>query len=655
MAWEKVRRVAAGLCLIVAFGQGLAYAGATKSGVIESPIANAHIAVGTKGFSYGQVKRDLETDKVLKGWTQALGGPERLRRIENLYLRGTVETRGLSGYFEEWRVATGQHKQNIDLGGAYKQLTVFNGSKGWVVDQNGSVQQLSGSDLENEVTSAYLGSFSHLIPGRMPGKGEYVGEDESKQSHILRILPTGGQAITFYISKTTYIPLKMERPEAGRIRTTYLSDWREVNGIKIPFHLRQSVGDPSFDILLSLEEARFNVPLIATTFEQPQEGSSDFRFVSGQRALGIPFELLNSNHIFLQAKVNGSGPYWFILDSGAATSIINERLANSLNLRIQAKIEGRTSGDSSFDIGFVKGISFNLPGLDLTNQTIGTAHLEPLEPLVGRTIDGLLGYDFISRFVVEVDYAAKTLNLYDPKAYQYSGSGETIPITLDGNLPYLRGRLAVPGRDLVEGKFLVDTGTSYFLELNKAFVERHKFLDATQKTIQPSPINSHEQGERRMGRVKNLQLGRFTIQNPVVGFSLTTHGVQADPNQDGIVGGDLLRRFKVILDYSRGKMILEPNSYFAEPIEYDMSGADIIAEGADFKTFRVREVFADSPAAEAGLRNGDIIIAMDGRLATEFTLDQINGMFNQAGSEYVLTIKRGNNRLRLNLKLRRLI
>ena len=102
-------------------------------------------------------------------------------------------------------------------------------------------------------------------------------------------------------------------------------------------------------------------------------------------------------------------------------------------------------------------------------------------------------------------------------------------------------------------------------------------------------------------------------------------------------------------------MILEPNSYFAEPIEYDMSGADIIAEGADFKTFRVREVFADSPAAEAGLRNGDIIIAMDGRLATEFTLDQINGMFNQAGSEYVLTIKRGNNRLRLNLKLRRLI
>jgi len=249
----------------------------------------------------------------------------------------------------------------------------------------------------------------------------------------------------------------MERPEAGRIRTTYLSDWREVNGIKIPFHLRQSVGDPSFDILLSLEEARFNVPLIATTFEQPQEGSSDFRFVSGQRALGIPFELLNSNHIFLQAKVNGSGPYWFILDSGAATSIINERLANSLNLRIQAKIEGRTSGDSSFDIGFVKGISFKLPGLDLTNQTIGTAHLEPLEPLVGRTIDGLLGYDFISRFVVEIDYAAKTLNLYDPKAYQYSGAGETIPITLDGNLPYLRGRLAVPGRDSVEGKFLYQT------------------------------------------------------------------------------------------------------------------------------------------------------------------------------------------------------
>src|SRR5262245_20793021 len=102
-------------------------------------------------FDYSQravlVSKEAE---VLRGWARALGGLERLRRIENIYIRGKVETGGLSGLLEEWRVARGQHKQNIELGEAYKQLTVFNGRLGWIVDQNGSVQELKGADLENE-------------------------------------------------------------------------------------------------------------------------------------------------------------------------------------------------------------------------------------------------------------------------------------------------------------------------------------------------------------------------------------------------------------------------------------------------------------------------------------------------------------------------
>ena len=125
-------------------------------------------------------------DEVLRSWARALGGSERLRRIENIYVRGRLETGGLSGVFEEWRVAKGQHKQNVELGEAYKQLTVFNGHIGWIIDQNGSVQGLRGADLESEVTSAYLASFSYLFPNRMPGRVEHTGEDETKQALILK-------------------------------------------------------------------------------------------------------------------------------------------------------------------------------------------------------------------------------------------------------------------------------------------------------------------------------------------------------------------------------------------------------------------------------------------------------------------------------------
>ena len=65
-------------------------------------------------------------------------------------------------------------------------------------------------------------------------------------------------------------------------------------------------------------------------------------------------------------------------------------------------------------------------------------------------------------------------------------------------------------------------------------------------------------------------------------------------------------------------MILEKNAAFAQPFEWDMSGALLLAEGADFDAFRVHAVIAGSPAAQAGLVEGDRIAAIDGRAASGF-------------------------------------
>ncbi len=613
-------------------------------------------AAVTGAFHYSQrALPGSKEDEVLRSWARALGGSERLRRIENIYVRGRVETGGLSGLFEEWRVANGRHKQNIELGETYKQLTVFNGRIGWIVDQNGSVQELIGADLESEVTSAYLASYSYLFPGRMQGRVEHLGEDETKHAHVLNILPQTGRPVAFYLDKATYLPLRLERREAERIRTTYFSDWRDVDGLKMPYQLRQTVGDGTRDLVLTIQEVRLNVPLSPGEFEKPQARSADLHFLSGRAALGIPFEVGGSNHIFIQARLNGSKPSWFILDTGAATSMIDVRLADRLGLKVQGKLEGRRSGDRSIDVGLVKNVIFGFPGVEAANQSTGTIQLQSSDALLGRTISGLLGYDFFSRFVVEIDYTAKKINPSDPKSYQYRGNGESIPITVDGNVPYIRARITLTERDTVQGKFFIDTGTSYFLELNRSFIERNKLLAPLPQTINPPSSATSQDAQVLIVRGKRLQVGRFIIKNPVVRLSKATSGVEANPDQDGIIGGELLRRFKVTLDYSRQQLMLEPNTHFDEPIETDMSGADIIAEGPGFKIFRIRGVVPNSPAAEAGLVEGDVITAIDGRPAAGFTLDQINMMFKQAGSAYTLTIRRASQLSDIKLKLKRSI
>jgi hypothetical protein len=223
-------------------------------------------------------------------------------------------------------------------------------------------------------------------------------------------------------------------------------------------------------------------------------------------------------------------------------------------------------------------------------------------------------------------------------------------------VPIVRAQILLPGRDPIEGTFTVDIGSRGALSLTKPFTEAHHLLGSVRKTIR-APFGAGVGGETKqlLGRVRGLKLGRFLIEDPVTGFSQDVRGALASPDHAGLIGGEILRRFTVIFDYSCLKMILEPNAHFDEPYEYDMSGIFLIAEGPDFKRFKVHRVLEGCPAAEAGVREGDVIAALDGRPAAEFTLEQIRQLFKQERQEVLLSIQHGEESLQIRLKLRRLI
>ncbi len=372
---------------------------------------------------------------------------------------------------------------------------------------------------------------------------------------------------------------------------------------------------------------------------------ADLQFASGQSARRIPFELVG-NHIYLRGRVNNSELLWFLLDTGAAGSYFDAQHAKTLGLGVQ--------GES-------KTVVITFRGVTLRNQTL---LIQPLGFWIydGHAVDGMLGYDFISRFVVEINYENRTINLFEPKRYKHLGSGEVIPLIMleddsGGKVPLVRARITQLGRDPIEGRFIADTGVRGALSFNSPFVEAHRLLQSEQKTIQ-APLGGGSmvrESKQPVGRVPNLQLGSFTFKDPVAIFFLDKKGVLASPEFDGVIGGEILRRFKVVFDYSRQQMILEPNRHFSAPDEYDMSGMLIIAEGNDFKTLKVRHLIEDSPATAAGLREGDVIAAVNGILASKLSLEQVRRMFKKDGQSYLLSIKRGDERMQIRIKLRRLI
>lgn len=174
--------------------------------------------------------------------------------------------------------------------------------------------------------------------------------------------------------------------------------------------------------------------------------ASDVRFTSGRSALKIPFRLFN-NHIYLRVSVNGSGPLWFVLDTGAP-NIIDAKHARALGLKLISGGRGTGSGENEVDVSSAQDISLALPGVTVARQKIGVLSLENLEecsngidvdlqgnisrrsqPMTGdqrQPFDGVLGEQFLRLFVVEIDYAAQLINLYEPRGYKYSGQGERL-------------------------------------------------------------------------------------------------------------------------------------------------------------------------------------------------------------------------------------
>jgi len=158
--------------------------------------------------------------------------------------------------------------------------------------------------------------------------------------------------------------------------------------------------------------------------------------------------------------------------------------------------------------------------------------------------------------------------------------------------------------------------------------------------------------EGAVGRIEELALGSFRVAAPLAVFSSATGGAHASAEAEGTIGGGLLRRFLVVLDYGCARILLEPNAAFAEPLEYDMSGLRLLGEGADHRTFRVFGVAEPSVAFAAGIRAGDVLAILDGRPAAELTLTEIRARFRREGP-CSMTVERGGERLELGLELRR--
>jgi predicted metalloprotease with PDZ domain len=138
--------------------------------------------------------------------------------------------------------------------------------------------------------------------------------------------------------------------------------------------------------------------------------------------------------------------------------------------------------------------------------------------------------------------------------------------------------------------------------------------------------------------------------------ALAANGPLNEVERHGILGAKVLKRFRVIFDYTNERMILEPNAKLESPFTFNNTGLMPLPWVAGAPSLEVADVIASSPAQAAGIEVGDRITAINGRPVEDIGIDAIDDLFKQApGSEITLTILREAEEFETKLVLQELI
>ena len=294
--------------------------------------------------------------------------------------------------------------------------------------------------------------------------------------------------------------------------------------------------------------------------QNPQPAPSNVRFTSGNSALNIPLEIDN-NIILMKVRVNGSRPMRFVFDTGASHTILQSRRGVELGLKPEEQVSGTATG-GTIEGSLTSGVSLKVAGAEVSNQQIGLISF-PVPP--GFEFDGVIGYDFIKEFVVEIDYLKRSMNLHNPNTFRYRGPGEIVPLSLPERIPFVQTTIMFDTGPPLEANLSVDTGADRTIIFSSSFVAKQKLLARLAVTTEGGGRGAGGEQRILVGKVKAARLGKFLFTSPPVGLVLNDDGKE----RDGVIGGEIFRRFKLILNYARQQMILEPNRSFNDPFQFE--------------------------------------------------------------------------------------
>jgi zinc protease len=232
----------------------------------------------------GRIAAAQTADEVVEKYLAAIGGRAGLEKLTSRSTTGTITLSlpngPVSGSIEilNQRPNKSRTLTKLDLSslgaGQVTREQRFDGTTGYVLDSMQGNREITGNQLENLKNAMFP---APLLTYKERGATVELGGNEKvdgRDTYVLLLKPKTGSVVRHFIDAATYLParivVKFDTPETGEVeQTTDLSDYREVDGIKIPFTIKVSTAGQGFTIAVTKVE--HNIKIDEALFSKPDK------------------------------------------------------------------------------------------------------------------------------------------------------------------------------------------------------------------------------------------------------------------------------------------------------------------------------------------------------------------------------------------------
>jgi len=553
-----------------------------------------------------------------------------LSSIRIIHAEGTVVAAGLSGRNDSWDEMGGMRVTSRfstpPLGGG----TGWDGKDSWTLDQTGLVI-VDGGDLgrSTAVNQAYFSNYELWTPGCGGATVVWGGSksEKGKNYDVLTVTPPkSGLPIDLWFDRTTHLPVKMVQIAGPLVTTMTLANFKPVAGLMIAYRVDTSAmaGDTSF----TATRVEANPPDGVSHFTAPKSAPHDFSITNGATQASVPIQI-SENHVYVDVMLNGTGPFHFAFDTGGA-NVIDPAVSTKLGVATTGSVQVGGVGSETAASTFATINTLQVGNALLNNQVFIVLPIAKSFGIAeGAPLDGVIGYEVLSRFVTTFDYANKKIVFHAPGSYTPPPGATVIPIVQYGTQPQFSC-----GVNNVQTTCALDTGARGAISLFKPFAEAHASVvpaRLTEPGVNGFGVGGPDIG--RLGRV-TLSFGGLTLRDLAGDYPAQDGGGFALPFMGANVGGEVWRRFTMTLDYRQLTMTLTPNMDFDKRDHWDRSGVFLVNTGA----ITIFDVRPGTPAAKAGLAKGDVITSVN--KSSTLSLSEVRNLFRgEPGTMLHLLVK----------------